>query len=709
MNFEVTTKMQHDFPKRLFRLLSRALNAWQRARLPMIWLLGALLCGLGAGAQAANCVSGVAYTTVGVNDCVVPAGVISMDIAVTGGGGGGAAEVSTNAGGKGAQVSVSNYAVTPGGTLTMVVGGGGGMGGTPGGGGGGGASSQVNAASAIYRIIAGGGGGGAARAPGDGTGGNGGTPNGANGIGGSDTQCLSSGGCGGSGGIGGVALQYSTAGGSGNGGAGGGGSAGDVGGTGGAAGAGDSLAIGRGGTGGHSPGASGGGGGGGGFGGGGGGSNGGGGGGGSTGPAGATYGVVNNAGAAGANGGNGSIALTFSTTSYTVSFNSNGGTAVNSQSVLSHATATAPTAPTLSGQAFGGWYSDVGLNTIFNFSSAITGPITLYAKWLPIPTATTGSASAIAARSATLNGTVNDNGSNTTVAFDWGRTSSYANKALAASVNASIAALSGSTATAVTLFGLDCNTTYHFRVTATNAAGTTNGSDASFTTAACDGAGPTGRLNDTGQTQCFNSSYNYTACNNASTGRASGRPGQDGRYGRDVAGLSKTGGGAAGFDFSKVCFNGQLLGGSSCTGALVANTTASAVASTTDWACTKDNVTNLVWSLQVGSGDWATYARSSLPAEHNAASRCGFSTGWRLPSRSELISILNLGVTTIGVPKIDADYFPSTPAYYHWTGDPLPIPAISDGVRFVHFDWGHDGTINATGATYNVRLVHDGQ
>ena len=534
MNFEVTTKMQHDFPKRLFRLLSRALRARRLMKLPMIWLLGAALFVPGTSAQAAPCVSGVAYTTVGVNDCLVPAGVISMDIAVTGGGGGGAAEVSTNAGGKGAQVSVSNYAVTPGGTLTMVVGGGGGMGGTPGGGGGGGASSQVNAASAIYRIIAGGGGGGAARAPGDGTGGNGGTPNGANGIGGSDTQCLSSGGCGGSGGNGGAALQYSTAGGSGNGGVGGGGSAGDVGGSGGAAGVGDNLALGRGGAGGHSPGASGGGGGGGGFGGGGGGSNGGGGGGGSTGPTGAAYGLANNAGAAGANGGNGSITLTFSTA--------------------------------------------------------------------------------------------------------------------------------------------------------------------------------TGRLNDTGQTQCFNSSYNYTACNNASTGRASGRPGQDGRYGRDVAVLSKTGGGAAGFDFSKMCFNGQLQGAhSSCTGAMVANTTASAVASTTDWACTKDNVTNLVWSLQVGSGDWATYARSSLPAEHNAASRCGFSTGWRLPGRRELISILNLGATGISVPKIDSAYFPGTPAYYHWTIDSyLPV---ANSAWFVHFDWGHPGYTSSTDPgnnSFRVRLVHDG-
>ncbi len=483
--------------------------------------------------------------------------------------------------------------------------------------------------------------------------------------------------------------------------------------------------------------------------------------------------------------GNTTVYAKWTINTYTVSFNSNGGSAVSNQTVNYNAQASTPTAPTRAGYAFAGWYSDVGLNTAFNFTSAITGAITLYAKWTinsytvtfaanggtgsmavqsasynttaalttnaftrigytftgwntvasgvggtayanganyiftssitlfaqwrQFPSATTGSASSITARSVTLNGTVNDNGAITSVAFDWGRTSSYGNNGQAASVNASVAALSGSTATALTLFGLDCNTTYHFRVSATNAAGSTNGSDASFATGACDGVGPTGLLNDTGQTQCFDASNNFTTCNNASTGRSSSRPGQDGRYGRDVAALSKTGGGAAGFDFSKMCFNGQMQGAGSCTGSLIANTTASAVvASPTDWACTKDNVTNLVWSLQIGQGDWANYARSSLPAEHNAASRCGFNTGWRLPTRRELISILHLGVTGTSVPKIDLDYFPGTPAYYHWTSDPLPIPSIADGVRFVHFDWGTDGTINATGVNYNVRLVHDG-
>lgn len=66
---------------------------------------------------------------------------------------------------------------------------------------------------------------------------------------------------------------------------------------------------------------------------------------------------------------------------YTVSFNSNGGSAVSNQTVNYNAQASTPTTPTRAGYAFAGWYSDVGLNTAFNFTSAITGAITLYAKW----------------------------------------------------------------------------------------------------------------------------------------------------------------------------------------------------------------------------------------------------------------------------------------------------------------------------------------
>jgi uncharacterized repeat protein (TIGR02543 family) len=66
---------------------------------------------------------------------------------------------------------------------------------------------------------------------------------------------------------------------------------------------------------------------------------------------------------------------------YTVSFNSNGGSAVASQTVGYSSTATQPTAPTKAGYGFSGWYSDSLLTSAFSFSTSITAAITLYAKW----------------------------------------------------------------------------------------------------------------------------------------------------------------------------------------------------------------------------------------------------------------------------------------------------------------------------------------
>ena len=67
--------------------------------------------------------------------------------------------------------------------------------------------------------------------------------------------------------------------------------------------------------------------------------------------------------------------------SYTVSFNSNGGSAVTSQTVAYNGTATAPTAPTQTGSTFAGWYADSGLAALFVFSTPISVNRTLYAKW----------------------------------------------------------------------------------------------------------------------------------------------------------------------------------------------------------------------------------------------------------------------------------------------------------------------------------------
>ena len=78
---------------------------------------------------------------------------------------------------------------------------------------------------------------------------------------------------------------------------------------------------------------------------------------------------------------------------YTVMFDANGhGTAPTAQTVNSGETATEPTAPTESGWTFGGWYTEAACTNKFDFSTAITGDITLYAKWTeesvtpPVPT-----------------------------------------------------------------------------------------------------------------------------------------------------------------------------------------------------------------------------------------------------------------------------------------------------------------------------------
>jgi uncharacterized repeat protein (TIGR02543 family) len=67
---------------------------------------------------------------------------------------------------------------------------------------------------------------------------------------------------------------------------------------------------------------------------------------------------------------------------YTVSFESNGGTEVAAQTVASGGKVTQPAAPTRVGHFFAGWYRDADLTTTWNFSSGtVNADITLYAKW----------------------------------------------------------------------------------------------------------------------------------------------------------------------------------------------------------------------------------------------------------------------------------------------------------------------------------------
>jgi len=66
---------------------------------------------------------------------------------------------------------------------------------------------------------------------------------------------------------------------------------------------------------------------------------------------------------------------------FTVTFNTNGGSSIDAVEVEEGSTVTAPTDPTLDGYTFDGWYTDSALTTAFDFSTAITADITLYAKW----------------------------------------------------------------------------------------------------------------------------------------------------------------------------------------------------------------------------------------------------------------------------------------------------------------------------------------
>ncbi|HSS42253.1 MAG TPA: RHS repeat-associated core domain-containing protein [Solirubrobacterales bacterium] len=94
------------------------------------------------------------------------------------------------------------------------------------------------------------------------------------------------------------------------------------------------------------------------------------------------------------------------------------------------------------------------------------------------PIVTTKDASSIGETSATLNGSVNPNGKSTTYKFEYGTTTAYGKT----TTTKSLVAASVEIPTSEAVTGLLARTLYHFRVSATNASGTTYGADKTFTT-----------------------------------------------------------------------------------------------------------------------------------------------------------------------------------------------------------------------------------
>lgn len=188
------------------------------------------------------------------------------------------------------------------------------------------------------------------------------------------------------------------------------------------------------------------------------------------------------------------------------------------------------------------------------------------------------------------------------------------------------------------------------------------------------------KLNDTGQTVCFNAGPSIVGNCEAYPEFLFPLEDQDATVGRDAAArtgiLSKQGTGWGGFDFSKVSNSGNVISPS-----------VSAGTGPNDWGCTKDHVTGLLWEAKSldpahlryadhtytwfnpaspdgdpgaegnlghlpGSGcSGLTYCNThQYLAAVNATSLCG-RTGWRLPTKAELVGILLLDeANSPGVP-----------------------------------------------------------
>lgn len=197
-----------------------------------------------------------------------------------------------------------------------------------------------------------------------------------------------------------------------------------------------------------------------------------------------------------------------------------------------------------------------------------------------------------------------------------------------------------------------------------------------------DGPPPAGNgLNDTGVTGCSNGVNNAVACNDASAGTDQ-FPRQDGELGRDST-ANDASDGAAGFSFVKLDAAGAPLADQA------------AAFSSTPWDCVRDNVTGLTWEVKPDDNglrdkDWTfSWFDSSgndsgdrglrnggvcadttncdtqkYIAAVNAAGICSLND-WRLPSRSELSSLVHYGATA--APFIDAGFFPDVAGPAYWS------------------------------------------
>jgi hypothetical protein len=174
------------------------------------------------------------------------------------------------------------------------------------------------------------------------------------------------------------------------------------------------------------------------------------------------------------------------------------------------------------------------------------------------------------------------------------------------------------------------------------------------------------------------------------TGDVTGTGGASGTGGAFGTGGASGTGGAAGLDWTWADWrmpNGQV------------DVTAGApnLASYTDKlvGMVVDNITGLMWQQAVPAG---TYDWAQAKAYCSTLALGGYSD-WRLPTRIELVSLLDFGHSS---PAIDTTYFPSTPPDAFWSSSPLA--GSSSSAWFVDFNSGKSRE-NGVSNTGKVRCV----
>ena len=95
-----------------------------------------------------------------------------------------------------------------------------------------------------------------------------------------------------------------------------------------------------------------------------------------------------------------------------------------------------------------------------------------------VPKVSTGGANGVTFNAATLHGTVNPQGQATTYYFEYGTTRRYGSR----TPDASAGGGSKNVAVHASVGGVTSNTTYHYRIVASNPSGVTSGGDRTFTT-----------------------------------------------------------------------------------------------------------------------------------------------------------------------------------------------------------------------------------